>query len=165
MPVLEDDNTPKRSREIRAEIRGWERGVSEAAERHDNYDLTQAQNALAAARRELPVAEARERREAADAKRRAKFEAETGFASVGKMIAHRFTTGESAQVAKAFGITNDSASTYLGRLVKSGRLTKSGRGRYTPAESGESGETSGGKVISFADFTTFTGFTTPTGED
>jgi hypothetical protein len=147
MPVLEDDNTPKRSREIRAEIRGWERGVSEAAERHDNYDLTQAQNALA------------------DAKRRAKFEAETGFASVGKMIAHRFTTGESAQVAKAFGITNDSASTYLGRLVKSGRLTKSGRGRYTPAESGESGETSGGKVISFADFTTFTGFTTPTGED
>lgn len=99
MPVIEDD-TPKRSSEIKAAIRGFERLVSEAAERHDKFDYNRSLSSLNAAKAELAGAEARERREAEDARARAKFREQTGYDDIGQMFADRFRTGHSAHASR-----------------------------------------------------------------
>lgn len=91
--TIEDGNTSRRSSVIRSEIRGFERALSEAAERHDRYDYAQALNNLNAAKAELRGAEARERRMAKDAEVRGRFKKEFGYADIGTMIATEVQNG------------------------------------------------------------------------
>lgn len=102
--IEEDDFTPRRTSIIRSEIRGYQRNLSEAAERGDHQDYAQALANLDAAKRELADAEVRERQDAIAEADRRRFKKETGYSSPGEMIATEVQNGtwhRKAQLAAA----------------------------------------------------------------